>query len=77
LYTADRRIFDLWLAGWTQDEIAEAVGCDQDTVSEIVRKSAELPESVKPAADHLTDDFKIPKLWEFTNRRFALSDPPA
>ncbi len=61
----NKRIFDLWLACWTQEEIAAAVGCDQDTVSEIVRKSAELPESVKPAACHLTD-FEIPlyNVWK-------------
>jgi hypothetical protein len=43
----DRRIFDLWMACHTQQEIGEAVGCHKDTVSEICRKMAELPESDK------------------------------
>lgn len=41
------------------------VGCDQDTVSEIVRKSAELPDSVKPVAAHLTDfDAPLYNVWK-------------
>jgi len=39
---------------------------DQDTVSDIVRKMANLPESVKPAANHLID-------FEIKNRIFPLS----
>jgi hypothetical protein len=61
----DRRIFDMWMACYTQEEIAENSGCDQDTVSAIVRKSAELPESVKPAASHLVDfDPPIYNIWK-------------
>ena len=51
----DRRIFDLWLACYTQEEIAEAVNCDQDTVSSVLRKNADLQNSVIPAALHQTD----------------------
>ena len=46
--TRDRRIFDLWLACWTQEEIAERESCSvKDVVSDF---SAGLPENPKPAA---------------------------
>jgi hypothetical protein len=57
----DKRIFDLWLACWTQEEIADAVGCDRHDVDNFLRKSADLPEYAKPAANHLTD-FEPPPL---------------
>jgi hypothetical protein len=61
----NKRIFDLWLACHTQEEIAEEVGVTKETVSEICQKSAELPESDKPAASHLTD-FEVPiyNVWK-------------
>ena len=43
----------------TQEEIAETVGVHKDTVSEICRKMADLPESDKPYANHLID-FEVP-----------------
>jgi len=62
----NKRIFDLWLACHTQEEIAKTVGCDQDTVSEVLRNSAELPKSVRPLADHLVDfDPPIYNVWKF------------
>ena len=51
----NKRIFDMWLACHTQEEIARECQCDQDTVSEIVRKTAILPDSVKPTANHQAD----------------------
>jgi len=51
----NKRIFDLWLACYTQQEIADAVGVHKDTVNEICRNSADLPESDKPAANHHAD----------------------
>jgi hypothetical protein len=51
----NRRIFDLWLACWTEQEIAEATGVHRDTVNEICRNLADLPKSDKAAAEHATD----------------------
>src|SRR5262249_46663944 len=54
----DRRIFDLWLAGHTQEEIAAEANCDQKTVANVVSgETADLPNFLKshPAADHATD----------------------
>lgn len=51
----DKRIFDLWLACFTQEEIAEREAVNKDTVSEICRKAADLPESDKPTAGHASD----------------------
>jgi len=52
----DKRIFDLWLACWTQEAIGEEIGITKETVSEIVsQKMANLPESDKAVASHATD----------------------
>ncbi len=61
----DKRIFDLWLACWTQEEIAEECGCDRATVDHVLRETADLPKSAKPAAEHATD-FLIPiyNVWK-------------
>jgi len=37
------------------EDIADAVNVHKDTVSEICRKTAELPDSDKPAAGHEND----------------------
>lgn len=66
----NRMFSHLWLACHTQDEIAAEVDCDQDTVSDVLRKMADLPKSVKPAADHLTD-------FEPPDRRAAAGDDTA
>ncbi|HYK37480.1 hypothetical protein [Alloacidobacterium sp.] len=47
------------LACWTQEEIAEEVGVPQPTINAVVSESAELPDSIKPAALHQID-FEIP-----------------
>ena len=60
--TRDRRIFELWMACWTQAEIAEAVGCPRETVRDLLSGFGEigkLSESAKAAASHATD-FKPP-----------------
>ncbi|HEY4364205.1 MAG TPA: ParB N-terminal domain-containing protein [Bryobacteraceae bacterium] len=61
----NKRIFDRWMACWTQEEIAEKEGVTKETVSEICQKSADLPESDKPAAAHLVD-FEVPlyNVWK-------------
>ena len=45
----------MWMACYTQEEIGEACGVTKETVSEICQKTANLPESDKPAASHSTD----------------------
>lgn len=62
----DKRIFKMWMACYTQEEIAEREGVTKETVSEIVsQKSADLPESDKAAASHATD-FEPPiyNIWK-------------
>jgi hypothetical protein len=51
----NRRIFDMWMACHTLEEIAEVVNVHKDTVSEICRRMEELPKSDKSTADHSTD----------------------
>jgi hypothetical protein len=46
----DRKIFEMWLACHTQEEIAATVGLSQPQVKEILSESANLPESIKPVA---------------------------
>lgn len=54
----DKKIFEMWLACHTQEKIADAVGLEQRSVGQVLEKSAELPESLKPAASHAVD-FKM------------------
>lgn len=54
----DKRIFAMWLACHTQQEIAEAEGLPQQTVADSLKGSTDfgkLAESGKAAANHLTD----------------------
>lgn len=62
----NKRIFEMWLACYTIDEIAETVGCSTQPVKDVVSDfSAELPENLKPAASHLTDfDPPIYNVWK-------------
>ena len=54
-----RKTVDMWMACYTQDEIAAMVGVSKMEVSRTCNESAILPESYKPAANHLTD-FELP-----------------
>jgi hypothetical protein len=64
----DRRIFDLWLACHSTDEIAEAIGCGKADVSKVCSEAADMPNLNKPdraAADHATDfDPPIYNAWK-------------
>ena len=61
----NKRIFDLWLACHTQEEIAERENVTKETVSQICQKMAELSESDKPVANHLTDfDPPVYNIWK-------------
>lgn len=60
----DKKIFDLWLACWTQEEIAAEVGITQGEVAKSI-PNGELAEQNKPAANHLTDfDPPIYNVWK-------------
>jgi hypothetical protein len=55
----------MWLACATQEEIADACDVHKDTVSEICRKLADLPNSDKAAADHATEfDPPLYNIWK-------------
>ena len=64
----NRRIFDLWLACWTVDEIAEEVGLTKQAISLVCQETADLPKLDKPqqaAAEHATDfDTPIYNVWK-------------
>lgn len=62
----DKRIFDLWLACWTFDEIAADVGCSATQAKDVISsESATLPKATKPAAEHATDfDPPIYNIWK-------------
>lgn len=63
----DRRIFDLWLACWTQQEIADEVGVTQAEIAKSIPNGdlAELNKSDRAAAEHATD-FEVPiyNIWK-------------
>lgn len=65
----NRRIFEMWMACATQEEIAEACDVHKDSVSEICRKMADLPNSDKAAASHASD-FEPPiyNIWKQQDR---------
>ncbi len=64
-----RKIFEMWLACYTQEEIAAACDCDKAQVSRICCEMAELPECNKPAASHFVD-FEVPlyNVWKQQER---------
>jgi hypothetical protein len=75
----DQRIFDLWLACWTQEEIAEKEGCDQKTATNAISgETADLPDFLKshPVASHLTD-FEPPIYNIWKRQREPLQRVPA
>ncbi len=65
----DKRIFEMWMACSTQQEIADVENVSKMEVSRTCNDTAELPESYKPAAEHLTD-FGIPlyNIWKFKKK---------
>lgn len=71
----DRRIFDLWLACYTQEEIARVVGISQPQVVEIIG-NGKLAETDKPVAGHLIDfDVPIYNVWKQQEKTPGLSHP--
>lgn len=79
-----QRIFDLWLAGHTQQEIADAMGVKQDSLKDSFREFgdfAKIPKTQQAAADHATDfDPPIYNVWKQQTKsegssHFGNSDP--
>ncbi len=64
----NKRIFDLWLACWTQQEIADAVGMDRDSINKSFGdfgKVADLPKTDQANAEHAVDfDIPIYNVWK-------------
>jgi hypothetical protein len=82
----DRRIFDLWLACHSRDEIADLTGASAGDVSSVTSEMANLPNLTKlqqSAAEHATDfdapgsSFTYPASWppstEFHRQRITYS----
>jgi DNA-binding XRE family transcriptional regulator len=66
----------MWLACYTQEEIADAVGCTKETVSEICQKQFRDTESDKPATTHLTDfDPPIYNIWKQQSKTVFAEKP--
>jgi transcriptional regulator with XRE-family HTH domain len=59
----DKRIFELWLACRTQEEIAEQEGITKETVSQII---PDLQKSDKPSVSHQEEEFEPPiyNIWK-------------
>ncbi len=72
----DKRIFELWMACYTQEEIAERERIDDRTVRDVLGEMAEVPKSLKPAADHLAD-FEPPiyNVWKQQEKTPGLNHP--
>ena len=63
----DKRIFDLWLACWTQDEIAAEVGLSQPQLAEVTKNIGigNLAKTDISRAEHATDfDVPIYNIWK-------------
>lgn len=64
----DRRIFDRWLACWTDEENAAEEGMDRSSVKDISGENADLqklPKSDRARAEHATEfDVPIYNIWK-------------
>ena len=64
----DKKIFELWLACWTEREIADETGASVGDVHAVCSKTASLPNLSKPdlaAADHATEfDPPLYNVWK-------------
>jgi len=65
----NKRIFDLWLACYTQEEIAEKEDCPRTTVETVLTEMEMLQKSSKPYADHLIG-FEVPfyNVWKYRGK---------
>lgn len=73
-------IFEMWLACYSQQEIADAENVDKATVNRICCEFADLQKcnkSDKASAEHATDfDVAIPLTWTMLCERFSLDGFP-
>jgi len=62
----NKRIAEMWLACYSEQEIASQVGCDQKTVSNIIGEKYSGTEFLKPAYLHQDESFEIPlyNIWK-------------
>ena len=75
----NKRIFSLWLANHTQEEIAEKEGLKRTRVEEVLTEIADLQKTSKSeqaAAEHLTD-FEPPlcNIWKQQERSASAFSP--
>ena len=72
----NKRIFDFWLACYTQEEIAEREGITHQAVDQVLQEMADLPKIAKPHADHLID-FEIPiyNIWKQQEKTSGTKHP--
>lgn len=71
-----QRIFDMWMACNTGDEIAQVIGVHLDTVSDQVSRISEaLPNSEKVASQFQDEDFTAPlfNVWTFAKKTNEVS----
>jgi hypothetical protein len=62
---AAKRIFELWLACWTAEEIASDCGCSVQPVKDVVSDFvADLPKNPNPAALHADLDPPLYNVWK-------------
>ena len=69
-----KRIFDLWMACWAQQEIADEVGCSIGEVNAICSEMAELPKLNKPdqsSATHAADFDKTAEIMESGDTQYT------
>lgn len=69
-----QRIFESWLACYTQEEIAEQEGMTHQMISQVLQEMADLPEIAKPIASHLVD-FTPPlyNVWAYQKKSNSVS----
>lgn len=73
-----RLIFDMWMACYTQEEIAKAAGVTKETISEhleVCQKMETFPKSDKLSANFQDEDFKPPlyNIWSFAKKTNEVS----
>jgi len=73
----DKRIFELWMACYTQEEIAGELGISVQPVKDVISDiSANLPKNLKPAAEHLIDfDPPLYNVWKQQEKTPGLNHP--
>lgn len=61
----DKRIFDLWLACRTQEEIAERESCSVQVIKDVTDFSEGMPKNLQPSAQHHIDfDPPLYNVWK-------------